>query len=263
MSPTRKIKLLIAYDGTEYHGWQIQPGYRTVQSVLCEAATSMLRFRTRVVGASRTDAGVHAMGQVGMIKTTNPIAAEHLGLGLNDFLPQDIAVLSAQEVGAGFDLVGDVTRKAYRYTIYTGRIRPVRRIRFCWHLPAPLAVEAMHEAGRHLLGMHDFRSFAGAVEEGRSTIRTLFRCDVARGIDGDPDLVTIDVEGSGFLHRMVRIIAGTLIDIGRGHWRPEQMAEILAARDRRAAGHLAPAGGLCLEWIRYRQEETGSSKCDV
>jgi tRNA pseudouridine38-40 synthase len=254
--PERKIKLLIAYDGTEYHGWQSQPGYRTVQSVLCEAATSLLRFPTRVVGASRTDAGVHAMGQVGLIKTTNPIVAGHLGLGLNDYLPQDIAVLSAEEVGPGFDLVGDVARKAYRYTIYTGRIRPIRRVRFCWHLPAPLAVEAMHEAGRRLLGMHDFRSFAGSVEEGRSTIRTLFRCDVARGIDGDPDLIAIDVEGDGFLHRMVRIIAGTLINIGRGHWPAEHMPNILAACNRKAAGHLAPACGLCLEWIRYRQEES-------
>lgn len=254
MLPRRKIKLVLAYDGTEYHGWQIQPGLRTVQGTVCEAATALLRHPAHVQGASRTDAGVHAQGQVAVVETANPIPAEELALGLNDFLPQDIVVLRAQEVGADFDLMRDVTRKAYRYTIYTGRIHPVRRIRFCWHFPGRLAIEAMQAAARLLVGLHDFRSFAAAVEEGENTVRTVFRCEVAQDIDGDPNLVVIDVEGNGFLHHMVRIIAGTLIDIGRGHWPPGHMAEILAARHRKAAGHLAPAGGLSLEWIRYRQE---------
>jgi tRNA pseudouridine38-40 synthase len=258
MPTRRKIKLVIAYDGTDYHGWQIQPGYRTVQSTLCEAATALLRNPTAVQGASRTDTGVHAMGQVGLIKTTNPIPAEHLALGLNDFLPRDIAVLSGKEVGSDFDLNGDVTRKAYRYTIYTGRIRPVRRVRFCWHYPSRLAVEAMQAAARLFVGSHDFRSFASALEEGENTVRTLYRCEVAAGNDGDPDTITVDLEGNGFLHHMARILVGTLVDIGRGHWRPEEMTDMLAARDRQAAGHLAPAGGLCLEWIRYRGDEAGS-----
>lgn len=255
MHARRKLKLVIAYDGTDYRGWQIQPGLRTVQGAICAAASSLLRHRAHVQGASRTDAGVHAEGQVGVLATPNPIAADHLALGLNDHLPQDIVVRHAQEVGPDFDVMRDVVRKAYRYTIYTGRFRPVRRIRFCWHLPAPLAVEAMQAAGRQVVGTHDFRSFAGTVEEGRNTVRTVLRCRVARGIDGDPDLIAIDIEGDGFLHHMARILSGTLIDVGRGHWRPEQMAEILAARTRRAAGHLAPAAGLCLEWIRYRQDD--------
>lgn len=256
MSSVRKIRLLIAYDGTEYHGWQIQPGFRTVQSVLCEAATALLRCPTRVVGASRTDAGVHAMGQVGLIKTTNPINAQHLGRAINEFLPRDVAVLEAQEASPDFDLVGDVVRKAYRYTIYTGRVRPVRRIRFCWHYPNRLMLEAMQTAAGHFVGTHDFRSFAASLELGENTVRTLFRCEVSSGGDGDPDTLTIDLEGDGFLHHMARILVGTLVDVGRGHWRPEEMAEILASRDRQAAGHLAPAAGLCLEWIRYRQQET-------
>jgi tRNA pseudouridine38-40 synthase len=250
----RKIKLVIAYDGTEYHGWQIQPGFRTVQSALCEAATALLRYPTRVVGASRTDAGVHAMGQVGLIKTMNPIAAEHLGLGINEFLPRDIAVLSAQEVPPEFDLVGDVLRKAYRYTIYTGRIRPVRRIRFCWHYASRLDVSAMQAAARLFIGPHDFRSFAAALEPGENTVRSLLRFDVMAGGEGDLDTITVDLEGDGFLHHMARILVGTLVDVGRGHWKPEEMAEILNARDRQAAGHLAPAAGLCLEWIRYKGE---------
>ena len=250
-----KIKLVIAYDGTDYHGWQIQPGLRTVQGTLCEAATAVLRRPTHVQGASRTDAGVHAQGQVGLIETTGLIPADHLALALNDHLPQDVVVLHAEEVGPDFDVMADVTRKAYRYTIYTGRLRPVRQIRFCWHFPGSLSVEAMQAAARHLVGSHDFRSFATTLDEGQDTVRTVFRCDVTQGGEGDPDRITIDVEGDGFLHHMVRLLAGTLIDIGRGHWPPEHIAEILAARNRTAAGHLAPASGLCLEWIKYRQDD--------
>ena len=164
-------------------------------------------------------------------------------------------MLRAQEVGPEFDVMADVTRKAYRYTIYTGRLRPVRQIRFCWHFPGRLSAEAMQAAARHIVGTRDFRSFAAAVEEGQDTVRTVFRCDVVRGGAGDPDWLTIDVEGDGFLHHMVRLLAGTLIDIGRGHWPPEHMADILAARSRAGAGHLAPASGLCLEWIKYRQDD--------
>lgn len=256
MPARRKIKLVIAYDGTDYHGWQIQPGLRTVQGTLCEAATALLRHPTHVQGAGRTDAGVHARGQVGVIDTTHPIPTDHLALGLNDHLPQDIAVLHAQEVGLDFDVVGDVTRKTYRYTVYTGRLRPVRQIRFCRHFPALLAVEAMHTAAQYLVGTRDFRSFAAAVDEGENAVRTVFRCDVTQGVGGDRDLIAIDVEGDGFLHHMVRIIAGTLIDIGRGQWPAEHMADILAARSRKAAGPLAPAAGLCLECIKFRQNES-------
>jgi len=253
----RKIKLGIAYDGTDYHGWQIQPGFRTVQGMLCEAATTVLRHPTHVQGASRTDAGVHAQGQVGLIETVHPIPVDHLHLALNDHLPQDIVVLHAQEVGPEFDVMRDVTRKAYRYTIFLGRLRPVRQIRFCWHFPGSLSVEAMRAAAQHVVGTKDFRSFATTLEEDRGTVRTLFRCDIAQG--GDRDWITIDMEGDGFLHHMARLIAGTLIDLGRGHWLPEHMADILAARNRAAAGHLAPAGGLCLEWIKYRQDNPANS----
>ncbi len=251
----RKIKLVLAYDGTDYHGWQIQPGFRTVQGTLCDAATALLRCPTHVQGASRTDAGVHARGQVGLLETGHPIPVDHLPPALNDRLPQDIVVLRAREVGPDFDLMADVARKAYRYTIYTGRFRPVRAIRFCWHFPAPLAVEAMQAAARHLVGTHDFRSFAVAVDDDQDVTRTVFRCEVAQNSELGDGWITIDVEGDGFLHHMVRLLAGTLIDIGRGHWRPEHMADILAAHNRAAAGHLAPAGGLCLEWIKYRQDD--------
>jgi len=252
MHPRRQIKLTVAYDGTDYHGWQIQPGTKTVQGTLCEAATSLLRHPTHVQGAARTDAGVHAWGQVGLIKTAHPIPTEHLHLALNDHLPQDIVVRQAEEVGPDFDVMALVTRKGYRYTIYTGRLRPIRQIRFCWHIPGALSVEAMHTAAQHLVGTRDFRSFAATVDEDQNTVRTVFRCDVTRGRNGDRDTISIDVEGDGFLHHMVRTIVGTLVDISRGHWHPTQIVDILKARDRAAAGHLAPASGLCLEWIQYR-----------
>jgi tRNA pseudouridine38-40 synthase len=253
-SGRRKIKLVIAYDGTDYHGWQIQPAFRTVQGVLCRAAAEVLRRPTHIQGASRTDTGVHARGQAGLIDTTGPVPLERLASALNDHLPQDIVVLEAREVGLDFDVMRDVTRKSYRYTIYTGRFRPVHEIRFCWHFPASLALAAMQAAAQHLVGWHDFRSFATRLDQGQNTVRTVFRCDVTPGA-GDSDWIVIDVQGDGFLHHMVRLMAGTLIDIGRGRWPPEHMAEVLAARNRTAAGHLAPARGLCLEWIKFRQDD--------
>jgi tRNA pseudouridine38-40 synthase len=257
-SGRRKIKLVIAYDGTDYHGWQIQPGFRTVQETLCLAAAAVLRRPTHVQGASRTDTGVHARGQVGLIDTTGPVSLERLAPALNDHLPRDIVVLEARQVGLDFDVMRDVTRKSYRYTIYTGRFRPVHQIRFCWHVWVPLTIEAMQAAAQHLVGWHDFRSFATRLDQDQNTVRTLFRCDVTRGDGGAADWITMDVEGDGFLHHMVRLMAGTLIDIGRGRWAPEHMAEILAARDRTAAGHLAPASGLCLEWIKFQQDDSAN-----
>ncbi len=239
----RKIRFTIAYDGTDYHGWQVQPGVKTVQEALCRAATGLIGRKVHVHGASRTDAGVHALGQVGLIETVTPIPAENFPKALNDRLPHDIAVLDATEPPWDFNLIGDVKRKLYRYTIHTGTIRPVLDIRYCWHLPMRLDVESMHAAAQALVGTQDFRSFASAADRRESTIRTIFRCDVARG--------TCEVEGDGFLYNMVRNIVGTLVDIGHGRWEPQMAAAILEARDRTAAGQLAPASGLCLVWIRY------------
>lgn len=250
----RKIKLVIAYDGTDYHGWQIQPAFRTVQGVLCAAAARVLRRPTHVQGASRTDTGVHARGQVGLIDTTGPVPLDRLAQALNDRLPQDLVVLEAREVGLDFDVMRDVTRKSYRYTFYTGRFRPVHQIRFCWHFPASLALDAMQTAAQYVVGTQDVRSFATRLDQDQDTVRTVFRCDVTPGAV-DPDWIVIEVQGDGFLHHMVRLIAGTLIDIGCGRWPPEHMADILAARTRTAAGHLAPACGLCLEWIKFRHDD--------
>jgi len=247
----RKIRFTIAYDGTDYHGWQVQPGFKTVQETLNLAASSLIGRKTCVHGASRTDAGVHALGQVGLIEADTPIPTENFSRALNDRLPQDIAILDAEDAPWRLDVIGDVKRKLYRYTIYTGKVRSVLDIRYCWHLPVHLDVEAMNTAAQLLVGTHDFRSFASAADRRESTVRTIFRCEATRCAGDKQDWISIEVEGDGFLYNMVRNIAGTLVDIGHGRWEPRMIGAIMEAKDRTAAGQLAPASGLCLVWIHY------------
>jgi tRNA pseudouridine38-40 synthase len=251
MNHQRKIKLTIAYDGTDYHGWQVQPGLKTVQETLCKAAADLIGRKTHVHGASRTDAGVHAKGQAGLIEVVSPIPTENFPKALTDRLPLDIAVLDACEVDKAFDLIGDVTRKLYRYAICISKARPVMAIRYCWHLPGRFDIQAMQDASRHLVGTHDFKSFASAADQRQSSVRTVFRCDVLALEDKNHQWIIIDIEGDGFLYNMVRNMVGTLIDIGHGRWEPAMISSILEAKDRTAAGQLAPASGLCLEWIKY------------
>ena len=275
--PLRNIKLTIAYDGFDYSGWQVQPGKRTVQGELVEAVSNLFGKRTYVHGASRTDAGVSALGQVGLFETDSPIPTENLAKAITDKLPGDIAVLEAVEEAWGFDLMSSVTSKLYRYTIFTGRARPVLHIRHCWHLPAKLDVKAMSAAAKILVGKKDFKSFASAADKRISSVRTIFRCDVTSSCvvrdapceqvrQGSTPHATqtqyairntqygwiyVDVEGDGFLYNMVRNIVGTLVDVGVGRWEPDKISEILEAKNRTAAGRLAPPQGLCLMWIRY------------
>ncbi|MHC4243426.1 MAG: tRNA pseudouridine(38-40) synthase TruA [Planctomycetota bacterium] len=243
----RNIKLTIAYDGTEYHGWQIQPGLRTIQGVITEAIQDLLGSEVRLFGASRTDAGVSALGQVGLIQIDSPIPTENLARAITGRLPADIAVNEAVEVPQGFDLMGAVTNKLYRYTIFTGQVRPVLKIRHCWHLHTKLNIAAMAEAAKLLIGKKDFKSFASAADNRESSVRTIFRCDVT----SEDKWIYVDVEGDGFLYNMVRNIVGTLVDVGTGRWRPEKIDEILEAKDRTVAGQLAPPQGLCLMWIKH------------
>ncbi|MBA7648504.1 tRNA pseudouridine synthase A [subsurface metagenome] len=276
----RNIKLTIVYDGTEYHGWQIQPGLRTIAGVLTDAIQDLIDAEVRLFGASRTDAGVSALGQVGLVQIDSAIPTENLARAITDKLPPDIAVAEAVEVAEGFDLMGAVKSKLYRYTIFTGRVRPVLEIRHCWHLPAKLDITAMAEAAKLLVGKKDFKSFAAAADKREETVRTIFRCDVVssrvvrdascekekmdscfrrndntqyavRNTQYENDWIYVDVEGDGFLYNMVRNIVGTLVEVGVGRWRPEKINKILEAKDRTTAGRLAPAQGLCLMWIKY------------
>jgi len=243
----RNIKLTIAYDGSGYHGWQIQPGRKTIQGVLGEAIRSLTGCEVQVTGASRTDAGVSALGQAGVVQIDSPIPTENMAKAITDRLPDDIAVTEAVEVGQGFDVIGSVKSKLYRYTIFTGSVRPVLKIRHCWHLGRKPDITAMNKAAKRLIGKKDFKSFASAADKRETSVRTIFRCEVK----AEDDWVYIDVEGDGFLYNMVRNIVGTLVEVGLGRLEPEKIKEILEAKDRTAAGPIAPPQGLCLMWIKY------------
>lgn len=247
----RNVKLTIAYDGSDYHGWQIQPGFTTVQGTLTEALCGLLGPKARICGASRTDAGVSALGQVGLIQIDSPIPTENLARALTGRLPMDIVIVRAEEVSMGFDVIGAVRNKLYRYTIFSGPVRPVLHLRHCWHILSGLDVEAMRAAAERLVGKRDFRSFASAADNREDSVRTVFRCDVTDAPAEDGRWVYVDAEGDGFLYNMVRNIVGTLVEVGLRRWKPERVSEILEARDRRAAGPIAPPNGLCLMWIEY------------
>jgi tRNA pseudouridine38-40 synthase len=268
----RNVKLTISYDGTNYHGWQIQPGKRTIQAELVKAVSELLGWRTRVTAASRTDAGVSAKGQVALIQIDSPIPTKNMAKAITDRLPADIAVVEAVDVPMGFNVIGDPKCKLYRYSIFTGRARPVFEIHHCWHLAeAKLNIPAMQQAASLLLGQKDFKSFASADDHRTDSIRTLFRCEVysssrlavaetatgaavpaaAKQQDTLDDWVFVDVEGDRFLYNMVRNIVGTLVEAGLGRMKPEKITERIEAKDRRAAGPIAPPEGLCLMWIKY------------
>jgi tRNA pseudouridine38-40 synthase len=233
----RNIKLSIQYDGSRYYGWQSQPDRPTIQAELTGAIARLTVKQIIVNGASRTDAGVSALGQVANIKIDTPIPTENLAKALTEILPDNIAISEAADVPDEFDAISSAKSKLYRYTIYTGPIRPVLYIRHCWHLPVKLDDGSMDKAAKLLIGTNDFKSFASAADSRQSSIRTVIRCDVK----ANSEWIYIDVEADGFLYNMVRNIVGTLVDIGRERWKPKKITEILEARNRTAAGPIAPA----------------------
>jgi len=243
----RNIKLTISYDGINYSGWQYQHGKRTIQGELQRALGELTGLFTKVNGASRTDSGVSALGQVADFSLDSQIPTENFVKALNHRLPRDIVVTEAVEVNKTFDASGSAKSKLYRYTIFTGKKRNVLKTRNCWHLPAALDITAMGAAAKMLIGKKDFKSFAAASNKRQSSIRTVIRCEVIQ----EDKWVYIDIEADRFLYNMVRNIVGTLVEIGRGRWKPEKVNEILEAKDRTAAGPIAPAAGLCLMWIKY------------
>jgi tRNA pseudouridine38-40 synthase len=243
----RNIKLTIHYDGSGYHGWQAQPDRPTIQGEVTGAIARLTGKQVIVTGASRTDAGVSALGQVANIKIDTPIPTENLAKALTEILPDDIAVAEAADVPDDFDAISSAKSKLYRYTIYTSPVRPVLYIRHCWHIPAKLDVVSMDKAAKLLVGTKDFKSFASAADTRQSSVRTITNCLVK----ADGEWIYIDVEADGFLYNMVRNIVGTVVEIGCGRWGPEKITEILGAKDRTAAGPIAPAAGLCLMRIDY------------
>jgi tRNA pseudouridine38-40 synthase len=246
-----EVRLLIAYQGTNYRGWQVQPDEPTVQGVLQDAFFQMTGLKTRFTAASRTDTGVHAAGQVVCLVNASQHDPDRLREGLNALLPEDVVVLEAQAAPAGFDPRRHAVGKHYRYTIHNHRVRPVFWRNFRWHVKKPLDVAAMNRAVACLIGEHDFSAFRGSNCTARTTVRTLDRL----AWRPEPPALTLDVWGRGFLKQMVRNIVGTCVEIGRGRWPAGRMAAILQSRKREEAGLTAPARGLCLKRVFYDQEE--------
>jgi tRNA pseudouridine38-40 synthase len=243
----RNFKLTISYDGTEFNGWQTQPGYRTVQDVLEQAIAAVTGARPHANASGRTDAGVHAVGQVVNFYTDTRLAPETLLRAVNAHLPADVVVREAAEASQSFDANKDAVRKLYRYVIRDAPVPdPFLRKYAAWSNHR-LDAAAMARAARVLVGRHDFHSFETDWPNRMSSVRTITHLAVNRA----GDYIWIDVEADGFLYNMVRAIAGTLINVGRGFWPESKVAEILAAEDRKEAGPTAPACGLFLMRVTY------------
>ena len=250
----KRILLRVAYDGTNYCGWQLQPNGLAVEEVINRELSALLHENIAVIGASRTDSGVHAQGNVCIFDTHSRIPGEKFSYALNARLPQDIVIQESREVAADFHPRHCDCTKTYEYRIYNATFpNPLVR-RYTHFLYRPLDVSAMREAAKYLVGEHDFKSFCSVNTQVKETVRTINRLEVleepADGTSGGR-IITIRINGNGFLYNMVRIIAGTLIEAGY-HWRtPDSIAETLAACDRAGAGATAPACGLTLMGIHY------------
>lgn len=258
---TRRILLRVAYDGTNYHGWQLQPNAATIEGELNRALCVLTGEEIVVTGASRTDAGVHALGNVAVFDTTSRIPAEKFSYALNQRLPEDIVIQSSKQVADDFHPRHCDCRKTYEYDILN-RTFPLPAYRnTAYFLYGTLNIEAMRRACQAFLGEHDFASFCAAGAQVQTTVRTIYSLEVecrplTEANAGSADqLLTIRVKGNGFLYNMVRIIAGTLVEVGRGHIKPEEVAGIIAVKDRAKAGPTAPARGLRLVEIEYRKNQ--------
>jgi len=241
------ILLTIAYDGTNYSGWQIQPNGLAVQQVLENALAQLLGEPVRLRSSGRTDAGVHARGMAAAFTTSRDIPLRAFVEGTNRFLPDDISVQDARQVPPEFNPISDARAKHYRYTILNTQVRsPLDRL-YSWQVREPLEVSAMREAARYFVGKHDFAAFRASNCVAKTTERRVDRVEISE----QDDFIIVDVIGEGFLKYMVRVMVGTLVDVGRGRFAPEYVQWLLDDRDRKKAGVTAPAGGLCLMKVFY------------
>jgi len=249
----RNLKIVLTYDGSEFSGWQVQPDAATIQGTLASAIGRVTGEKVLPQGSGRTDAGVHALAQVATFATESPIPAENLVKALNDVLPASIRVLQAAEAAPEFHARKSARAKTYRYRIYRAAVRPPFLARYVWHYPYPLDEDAIRRAAGFVIGEHDFTSFAavdserGREDETISNVRRIF----ASAWEREAEELIYTVRGSGFLHHMVRNLVGTFVLVGKGTLKPENLTQILAARDRSAAGATAPASGLYLVSVEY------------
>ena len=241
------VRLDLVYDGTAFHGWARQPGQRTVEGVLAEAIAPLAGRRPKLSVAGRTDAGVHARGQVVSLEVPDALDPGRLQRSVNGRLAPEVVVTAARRAPAGFDARFSATGREYRYRIDTSPWPDPFTARLVWHRPGGLALAPMRRAARDLAGEHDFAAFCRARKDEGSTVRRLRRLAVASA----GGVVTVTAEADGFLHQMVRSLVGTLVDVAIGRLDPESMPRVLASRDRAAAGRVAPARGLTLERVCY------------
>jgi tRNA pseudouridine38-40 synthase len=244
----KRIKLTVAYDGTNYCGWQVQPNGITIEEVLNKALRKMTGEDITVIGASRTDSGVHAMGNVAVFDTESTIPPDRFAVSLNQHLPEDIVIVKSEEVASDFHPRYCDCSKTYEYHIINTRIpNPTKRLTN-YFVSYNLNIDHMREAASYLVGEHDFVSFCNVRTDVENTVRTIYALDILT----NGNEITIRITGNGFLYNMVRIIVGTLIRVGRGFYTPTKVKEILEAKDRKAAGVTAPPHGLMLMEIHYK-----------
>lgn len=252
------FKLILEYDGRAFAGWQSQlERERTVQGELLKALAEIANGPVRLMGAGRTDAGVHAEGQVASAALETRLDADTLRRALNAKLPSDVAVIAAALRPDSFDARRDALAKRYRYAIWNGEQPSPRRAPWSWHVREPVDLGLLRAAAAGLVGSHDFASFRGAGSAVKTSLRTLYRIDVSGAAGGE---IRLGFEGDGFLRHMVRNLVGTLVEVGLGRRPPAWVAEVLAARSRPAAGRTAPACGLVLEWVRYPDDADDEAK---
>ncbi len=243
----RNVKLVIEFDGTDFAGWQVQPGMRTVQGAVEEAISRVTGEKARLTGSGRTDSGVHAAALVANFHTQTNLAASRLVSAINANLDRDVAVLSAEDVSCSFHATRNAKGKLYRYRMSRRPVRPVIDRRYSWWVRGPLDVGKMREAAAYLVGTHDFNSFRAEGSIEKNTVRTITSIEFVES----RDCLDICFAGRGFLYMMLRIVVGTLVKVGKGKTAPGAMADILAACDRRVAGPTAPPHGLCLMGVFY------------
>ncbi|MDI6753204.1 MAG: tRNA pseudouridine(38-40) synthase TruA [Thermodesulfobacteriota bacterium] len=244
----RNIKLLIEYDGTNYHGWQVQPNALTIQEVIEKKIEIMTKQRVRLIASGRTDAGVHALGQVANFKTSSSIPPDGFLRGLKSLLPSDIIIKSVEEADEYFHAQFGAKRKTYLYVILNQELPSAILRNYSWHIPVPLDVSAMQDAARNLLGRQDFSSFQAADPDPTEPVREVFKAEwfVKKQV-----FLHFTIEANGFLKHMVRNIVGTLVNVGRGKITGEDFQKIQKALDRRQAGITAPPQGLFLLEVKY------------
>lgn len=244
----RNIRLLIEYEGTNYAGWQFQPTLPTVQGAIISAIKELTGEEAEVKGASRTDAGVHAFWQVASFVTVSSIPVFNIRQGLNSYLPKDIIIKDAAEVSPEFDPRRDSKEKTYVYKILNRSYPSALQRNFCWHVFKPLDVRLMREGAAHIIGEKDFSSFRAADSDAPHSIREVRSVEITEKGEG---LLEIEVRGTAFLRHMVRIMVGTLVSVGKGKLKPEEVGSIIESKDRSKAGMTAPPQGLFLMKIEY------------